>query len=387
MRITKQRQQAAPPGITGTARVDRRTSALVSRLRPGDIAVIDHLDLDRATALRLVDAEVAAVVNVSRFVSGRHPARGAGVLLEAGVPLVDGVAAADMAKIREGASVRLHEQTLWSAGVQVARGEELTAERLAEELAAARDAMPTQLATLTHNTTELLRREERLLLHGQGLPRLRVAVDRGPVLVIGPGATLGEELRGLRAWLRHQQVTVVAVGAAAVVAVEQRLRVDVAVLGSDDLDLVPATVLRAARDVVRVGLPSEAETDSLTRLGVQASVFDSGLATHEAALVLAAAAGAPLVVSAGQHADVASLLDRQGSGASTLLARLAGGDRIVDARVVPHLWSGHVRSWQLWLVLLAGLIAVVAAIAVTPVGQDWWTDGRHDLLDSIRGLL
>jgi uncharacterized membrane-anchored protein len=66
--------------VQGTVRVDRRTSSLLARLRPGDIAVLDHLDLDRRTAEQLVAQQVAAVVNAGRFVSGRYPALGAVVL-------------------------------------------------------------------------------------------------------------------------------------------------------------------------------------------------------------------------------------------------------------------------------------------------------------------
>jgi len=39
-----------PPGIVGIARVDGRTKVLVKRLVPGDIAIIDHSDLDRVSA-------------------------------------------------------------------------------------------------------------------------------------------------------------------------------------------------------------------------------------------------------------------------------------------------------------------------------------------------
>lgn len=138
--------------------------------------------------------------------------------------------------------------------------------------------------------------------------------------------------------------------------------------------------------MVRVGAPGEAEIESLTRLGVRAQVFDTSVGAHEAALVMAVAGDATVVVSAGHHADVATLLDRQGSGPSALLGRLAVGDRLVDAEVLPQLWSGHVRSWHLWLVLLVGLLAVAAAVLVTPVGQDWWDQHGRDLFDSMQGL-
>ena len=75
----------AGSAVAGPVRSDRRTSVLLSRVRPGDIAVLDHLDLDGRTAQALVDRQVAAVVNAGQFVSGRYPALGAEVLASADV--------------------------------------------------------------------------------------------------------------------------------------------------------------------------------------------------------------------------------------------------------------------------------------------------------------
>jgi uncharacterized membrane-anchored protein len=36
--------------FTGAARLDRRTKRLVHRLGDGDVAIVDHADLDRVTA-------------------------------------------------------------------------------------------------------------------------------------------------------------------------------------------------------------------------------------------------------------------------------------------------------------------------------------------------
>ncbi len=92
----------APPGLTGPARVDRRTSALIPRLRPGDIAVLDHLDLDRGSAHQLVDAGVVAVVNAQPMISGRYANLGPEVLAKAGVQLVDRVGPELLTIVRDG---------------------------------------------------------------------------------------------------------------------------------------------------------------------------------------------------------------------------------------------------------------------------------------------
>ena len=83
-------RNASPrPGITGTARVDRDIDRLLRRVGPGDIVVIDALDLDRITADALVEADIAAVVNASPSISGRYPNLGPEVLVNNGVTLID----------------------------------------------------------------------------------------------------------------------------------------------------------------------------------------------------------------------------------------------------------------------------------------------------------
>src|SRR5437588_7492114 len=63
-------------GIAGPARLDRRTKDLCLRLKRGDIAVIDHPDLDGPAAESLVERHPAAVVNAAPSITGRYPNRG-----------------------------------------------------------------------------------------------------------------------------------------------------------------------------------------------------------------------------------------------------------------------------------------------------------------------
>src|ERR1700686_336146 len=95
----------APPGLVGVARVDVRTKVLVKRLDPGDIAIIDHADLDRVSADELIASRVAAVVNTAKSITGRYPNLGPRLLLEAGIPLVDDVGREVLARVKEGTMV------------------------------------------------------------------------------------------------------------------------------------------------------------------------------------------------------------------------------------------------------------------------------------------
>src|SRR5690242_18223869 len=172
------------PGVTGVVRLDRRTKNLTKRLRPGEIAVIDHVDLDRVSAEALVDCKVAAVVNVADSISGRYPNLGPEILVEAGIPLVDGVGREVFSILHEGERVRLDEGTLYRGHEAVAKGLAQNSKSVAELMEDARSGLSTQLEAFTANTLEYLRREKDLLLDGVGVPEIHTPMEGRHVLIV-----------------------------------------------------------------------------------------------------------------------------------------------------------------------------------------------------------
>ncbi|GAA1774950.1 putative cytokinetic ring protein SteA [Nocardioides hankookensis] len=346
--------------------------------------MVDHLDMDRHTAQALVDAGVVAVVDAVAIISGRYPNLGPQLLADAGVEIVDGVGPAALGAISDGAAIRLHDGVVLVDDVEVARGRVLDAESVAAEMERARAGLATQLAGLTHNSTELLRREQDVLLHGIGVPRLATRIAGRPVVVVAGDYDQDHELAGVRVFLREQRPVVIAVGTAADALRRTGVRVDVVVLDADD-ELPSAASLRAARDVV-VRLDrgsSPAILGQLDRLGVRPVLIESAVAAADAALVVADAADPSVIVAVGLRGTLAELLDSQRTGvASAFLTRLKVGPRLVDGAAVPLLYSGRVRPWHLLVVMVAGLVALAAAISVTPVGHDW----ASDLYDIATGL-
>ena len=399
---SRPKPDAGLPGTVGTVRVDRRTGTLVRRLKPGDIAVIDHLDLDRANAEALLDRGVVAVVNASPFISGRYPNLGPELLAKSGVVLVDDVGGEVFSRLHDGVAARIHDGRVYVKDEAVLEGNELSLERIGVLMEEARGGLSTQLQSFTHNTTEFLRREQDLLLHGQGAPELRTQLAGRPVLVVVRGYDYREDLRGLRRYIREQRPVLVGVDAGADALLEAGHRPDIVVIGetglaagsrAGDVATVSDQALRGAREVVlhtdRAGRAVGAER--LDRLGVRSHNFSASGTSEDVALLLADLAGASLIVSVGTHATLDEFLDRHRSGlASTFLTRLRVGPKLVDAKSVPQLYSGRVRGWHLLLVLLAGIVALLVAVAATPVGQEWWDslDGPlADATDWFQGLL
>jgi uncharacterized membrane-anchored protein len=399
---SRQRSDAGPPGTTGTVRVDRRTSTLVRRLRPGDIAVIDHLDLDRANAEALLDRGVVAVVNASPFISGRYPNLGPELLARSGVLLVDNVGPDVFGKVHDGVAARIHDGRLYVKEEPVVSGTQLSPDDIATMMDEARGGLSTQLQSFTHNTTEFLRREQDLLLHGQGAPDLRVPLDGRAVVVVVRGYDYREDLHRLKGYVREQRPVLIGVDAGADALLEAGHRPDIVVVGDaglapagrgSDMGSVSDRALRGAKEVVlhsdRTGRALGSER--LDRLGVRAQNFSASGTSEDVALLLADLAGASLIVSVGTHATLTEFLDRHRSGlASTFLTRLRVGPKLVDAKSVPQLYSGRVRAWHLLAVLLAGVVALLVAIAGTPVGQEWWDAVKawfDDASDWFQGLL
>jgi len=380
--------------------VDRRTSTLVRRLKPGDVAVIDHLDLDKANAQALLDCGVAAVVNASPFISGRYPNLGPELLARAGVVLVDSVGPEAFSKLHDGTPARIHDGQLFVKDEPVVSGKELSLDDITAMMEEARGGLSTQLQSFTHNTTEFLRREQDLLLHGEGAPDLRTRLAGRPVMVVVKGYDYRDDLRGLRRYIREQRPVLIGVDAGADALLEAGHRPDIVVIGENGLapgtradgSTVSDKALRGAKEVVlhsdRAG--RAVGSDRLERIGVRPHNFSASGTSEDVALLLADLAGASLIVSVGTHATLNEFLDRHRSGlASTFLTRLRVGPKLVDAKGVPHLYSGRVRIWHLVVVLLAGIAALLVAIAGTPVGQEWWDavqDWLSDATDWFQGL-
>jgi len=171
-----------PTGLCGPVRLDKRTKNLVKRLKPGDVAVIDHLDIDRVAAETLVERAPVVVVNAAQSISGRYPNAGPAVLVEAGIPLLDNVGQA-VFELTEGAQVEVDPDGVVRAdGAEVASGEWLQPEDVRKRMDAAKDNLATALEDFTLNTLSYVRRDRDLLLEGLEIPTLKTGLRDRHVL-------------------------------------------------------------------------------------------------------------------------------------------------------------------------------------------------------------
>jgi uncharacterized membrane-anchored protein len=358
------------PGVVGVARVDSRTKTLVRRLDPGDIAVIDHPDLDRVSADELIACRVAAVVNAAKSVTGRYPNLGPQLLLEAGIPLVDDVGADVLGRVAEGVTVRLDKGVLYGTGEQViAKGVPVTEEGLAQALDDANAGVAPRIDAFAANTLEFLRRERDLLTNGVDVPHLDTSMDGRHVLVVVRGYRYREDLRALRPYIREYRPVMLAVDGGADALLDAGYRPHL-IIG--DMDSISDEALRAGAELVVHAYP-DGRAPGMARiesLGLDAQTLPFPGTSEDVALLVADACGASLIAVVGTHWTLEEFLEKGRPGmASTFLTHLRIGSKLVNAQGVHQLYQSRISGWALVALVVAAAVTIVVAIAYSPVGS------------------
>ena len=358
------------PGVVGSARVDRRTKTLTKRLQPGDIAVIDHADLDKVSADALVAVRPAAVVNASASISGRYPNLGPQILVEAGIPVLD-AAGTEVMTLSDGQPLRIDGADLWQGETKVATGTLLDARAVQTQMHEARAGLAVQIEAFATNTMEYIRKERDLLLDGVGVPPITTEIDGRHCLIVVRGYHYREDLEALRPYIREYRPILVGVDGGADASLEAGHRPDLIV---GDMDSVSDKALRCGAEIV-VHAYRDGRAPGLARveaLGITPVVFPAAGTSEDVAMLLADDSGAELIVAVGTHVTLVEFLDKGRDGqASTFLTRLRVGGKLVDAKGVSQLYRTRSPGRLLVTMLLVGLLAFIAALASTPAGQAW----------------
>lgn len=382
--------------ITGPARIDASVKSLVRRLQPGDIAVIDALDLDRASAEALAACRPAAVLNVQPSISGRYPTGGASVLADAGVPLVDRVDASILS-LREGsfAEVDLRggdgRDGAGSAAGTEPEGDDATGpgrarielaarefegivmDRLAiaDALTDARAGLQTQLSVFTASAMDVVERSGGALLRGEGLPAEGIDLHDKHVVVIAPGYDVSGALRSIRAYLRDHKPIVIAVGEAAELARKAGCQPHV-IVGSTEA-VSEATLSKARHVIAHTGTgAADADERRLGELQRDHASSDLAVASEDLAILVAAHGGAKAIVTVGIDADLTELLESgRPDAAGTFLARLNVGSRLVDARTLGTVYRPRWTGASIAVAVVLAVTALAAALWANAESRTW----------------
>ncbi|MCC5575978.1 MULTISPECIES: putative cytokinetic ring protein SteA [Microtetraspora] len=359
------------PGVTAVARIDRRTKRLTKRLKAGEIAIIDHVDVDRVSAEALVACGAAAVVNVAAGISGRYPNLGPQILVDAGVTVVDNATPELFERIKDGDVVRVHEGLVHLGDELVGKGEVQTVETVEAAMTEARAGLSVQIEAFAANTMEYVRRERDLLIDGIGVPDVRTSMEGRHVLIVVRGYHYKEDLATLRPYIREYRPVLIGVDGGADALVEAGYLPDMIV---GDFDSVSEKALCCGAELV-VHAYRDGRAPGLERvhqLGQQAVLFPATGTSEDIAMLLADDKGASLIVAVGTHWTLVEFLDKGRSGmASTFLTRLRVGSKLVDAKGVSRLYRSRISTPSLLLLVATTLITIGVVLSVSPVGRVW----------------
>jgi uncharacterized membrane-anchored protein len=360
------------PAAGVVVRVDRRTKNLTKRLRPGEIAVIDHQDIDRVAAEALVACRPAAVINASASISGRYPNLGPETIVSAGIPLIDEVGTQVMDLAREGELLRVEGNVLFRGDTPLAAGKLMDTPGVLALMDDARTGLSEQLEAFVENTMEYLRKERDLLLDGVGVPDVRTDFDDRHVLIVVRGYHFREDLKALRPYIREYRPILIGVDGGADAIIEAGYKPHMIV---GDMDSVSDEALTCGAEVVvhayRDGRAPGLER--LSALGQECVVFPAAGTSEDVAMLMADDKGAKLIVAVGTHVNLVEFLDKgRGGMASTFLTRLRVGGKLVDAKGVSRLYRSQISAPSLLLLIGAAVFTILVTAFVSPLRGLYW---------------
>jgi uncharacterized membrane-anchored protein len=338
----------------------------VRRLGPGDVAIIDHKDLDRMAAEDLVECGVRGVVNVSPSTSSRYPNPGPLILVRAGVHLVDAVGSSLFEDLSDGDMVIVQGGTVLGPKGLVAEGQVRTLEELAAVQREQQDRIGEAIEDFAENTLTHIRDEREVLVGKLKIPDLRTDFRDRHALIVVRGTDYRRDLRAIRPYVRDLRPVLVGVDGGGDALLESGLKPDL-IIG--DMDSASDKVLQCGAELVvhayRDGsAPGQAR---LERLGLEHKVLPAAGTSQDVAMLLAYERGARLIVSVGSHFNLIEFLDKDRAGmSSTFLTRLRVGEILVDTKGVSRLYPQGPSRQLMMVIVLAALVTLVIVVLSSP---------------------
>lgn len=371
----KNRHNAEPvgnaPGVSaemnGIARADRRTKDLAKRLVPGEIAIIDHADLDRVAAETLAESGIVAVVNAAQSSTGRYPNEGPLILLRAGIAILDGVGTQIMDESLDGRSVVLRGDDLVMEGTVIASGIRRTVRDIEEIHERSRAQLGAEFVRFVENTAGYFEHNQDLLSDDLEVPDVGIDFTNRHVLMVVRGHDYREDLQLLAAsgYVADQRPILIGVDGGADALLEMGMRPDVIV---GDFDSVNEETLRCGARLVVHAFPDGRApgAERLQELGLDHQLFKASGTSEDIAMLMAFLRGASLIVAVGTHSSMVDFLDKGRSGmASTILTRMKVGPILVDAKGVSRLYNSRLRKRDLALLVVGALLAMAIIIVAS----------------------
>lgn len=355
--------------ILATVGKDRKTKKLAKRINSGEIALINHVDIDEVAARSLVEARVRFVINADKSISGRYPNAGPDILVKNNILILDNIGTESFDKIEEGDLLEIRDNEVYREGNLIAKGEVLDRKRVDEKIKEAYDNIVVELDRFIDNTIEYAKKEKDMILGDVKIPEVSTSYDQRHVLVVVRGHNYKDDLQAMLSYIEEVKPVLVGVDGGADALLEFGYTPDVIV---GDMDSVSDEALKSTKEIV-VHAYTDGRAPGLDRvekLGLKAVVMPSPGTSEDIAMLIAYECGAKLIVALGTHSNMIDFLEKGRKGmASTFLVRLKIGSKLVDAKGVSTLYKSKIKFKYIVSLIITALFPILVVASLSPKVQ------------------
>ncbi|MDU1202346.1 MAG: putative cytokinetic ring protein SteA [Clostridiales bacterium] len=355
--------------VEAPIKVDRKTKKLAKRLSAGEIAVINHIDIDEVAANSLVERKIKLVINAAPSISGRYPNKGPKILIDNNILIIDNVGENVFEELKEGQVIEVNNGQIYRDGQFIGSGEVMDKSVVEKRTQIAYENMSVELDRFIDNTIEYAKREKGFILGETEIPKMTTNYKDRHVLVVVRGQDYKEDLATIKSYIEEMKPILVGVDGGADALLECGYNPDVIV---GDMDSVTDEALKKAKEIV-VHAYVDGRAPGLKRvqdLGLDAVVFPAPGTSEDIAMLTAYEYGAELIVALGSHSNMIDFLEKGRKGmASTFLVRLKIGAKLIDAKGVNLLYKSKLKMKYIWALVITAIFPVIIIAYLSPTVQ------------------
>ncbi|RBP45567.1 putative cytokinetic ring protein SteA [Garciella nitratireducens] len=352
--------------IKGTVRIDKKTKELAKRIQPGEIAIINHKDIDEVAAESLVSAKTKLIINLDTSISGKYPNLGPKVLLDANISILDEVKGDFFQIVKEGDEIEIIDNEIYKDGEFIGKGQWLTKEILEYKINQAKRNLSNELDKFIENTLEYAKKEKDIILNGISIPKIKTSIKGRHVVVVVRGKNYKEDLSTLQSYIREEKPVLIGVDGGADALIEFGYKPNIIV---GDMDSVSDNALQLCDEII-VHAYTDGRApgmDRIKKLGLEAVTIPAPGTSEDIAMLIAHEKGADLIVALGSHSNMIDFLEKGRKGmASTFLVRLKVGAKLIDAKGVNKLYHTGIKLKYIFILIISALLPIIIIGTYSP---------------------
>ncbi|MFS1512238.1 putative cytokinetic ring protein SteA [Chengkuizengella sp. SCS-71B] len=354
--------------LQGTVQVDKITKHLLMTIKPKQIAVIKHQNIDEIAARDIVRSKVKVVINADETMTGSYPTKGPLILLNAGIPILE--IAKDFFKLfSNGQMVKIHSSHIYVGKNQIPFVM-FTEDKYKHLIKISYKKLPVNLNSFIDNTLQYAQKEKDFVVQSLEIPKLKTILTNKPVVIVVRGKDYRNDLLAIKDFVEDINPVLIGVDGGADALLEHGYHPHL-VIG--DMDSISNHALLAGSELIVHAYPN-GDAPGLKRiqsLGLEAKKISAAGTSEDIAMLLAYEKKAEMIITLGAHSHMIDFLEKGRKGmASTLLVRMKIGDKLIDAKGVSKLYQRKVKFRSMWPLPLAALFPILIMAYVHPGFRD-----------------